>query len=62
MSRLGLGGTNPNDAGKVTPLPDGERQLERAELGEIEIGSDAARKIAADIEAQGGFWGPRISG
>lgn len=45
--------------GKIKPLPDGERQIERADLGEHRIGPDAAREIAKDVEDKGGFWGPR---
>jgi hypothetical protein len=47
------------DRGRVHPLPSGERQLERAELGEHRIGREAAREIAKKIEDKGGFWGKR---
>lgn len=59
MSRLGKGNRNAGGSHGVTPLSDGERQIERAELGEHRIGPDAAREIAQKIEDEGGFWGPR---
>jgi len=62
VSRIGSNGRNGGDAGGVTPLSDGQRQIERAELGEHRIGPDAAREIAKNIEAQGGFWGPPTNG
>ena len=54
---LGRGST-----GKINPLPDGDRQIERADLEEHRIGAEAAREIAKKIEDEGGFWGPRKNG
>lgn len=36
-----------------------ESLITRAWVGQIRIGSDAAREIAQRIESEGGFWGPR---
>lgn len=58
--RIGMGGSAAKAlSGQIEPLPDGERQIERADLGEHRIGHDAAREIAEQIESKGGFWGPR---
>lgn len=50
------GGQEP---GHVRPMSESERVLGQIERGEIRAGRDAAREIAARVEAQGGFWGPR---
>lgn len=50
------------DAGKVRPMSESERVLGQIERGEVRAGPDAAREIAARIEDEGGFWGPRRNG
>lgn len=46
-------------AGRIEPATDAERIQGQIDRGEVRVGPDAAREIAARIEAAGGFWGPR---
>ncbi|MBM7554541.1 hypothetical protein [Thalassobacillus pellis] len=56
MSRIGK---NKKDKGQVTPPSESERIQGQIARGEVRAGPEAAREIAAKIEAKGGFWGPR---
>lgn len=42
--------------GTLRPATDAERVQGQIERGEVRAGPDAAREIAARIEADGGFW------
>jgi hypothetical protein len=46
----------------IPPTTDAERVQGQIDRGEVRADADAAREIAARIEAEGGFWAPREGG
>lgn len=57
--RIGKSGCKGGDAGEITPTTDAQRVQGQIDRGEVDASADAARAIAARIESEGGFWGPR---
>lgn len=51
--------SSANRGESATPENTRERMQEKSDRGDQDTSAEGARKIAQDVEDQGGFWGPR---